>query len=83
MRPVTGDVSYGTSVPWIGHTTRTYSGSAQVITRNSVATYELGHVLGLGHNDWSGDLMHMYANKREDIGGENQTLLQALYSIDR
>nr|WP_240779390.1 M43 family zinc metalloprotease [Nonomuraea zeae] len=52
-------------------------------TRNHVVTHELGHVLGLEHNVWSGDVMHAQQNLREDIGGENPALLAQVYSIDR
>ncbi|NRQ40170.1 hypothetical protein HII36_51360 [Nonomuraea sp. NN258] len=52
-------------------------------TRNAMVTHELGHVLGLGHNQWSGDVMHQYVGTREDIGGENPALLAQIYSIDR
>jgi hypothetical protein len=52
-------------------------------TRNNVVTHELGHVLGLGHNQWSGDVMWWKANMREDIGGENAALLAQVYSVDR
>lgn len=52
-------------------------------TRNNVVTHELGHVLGLGHNDYSNDVMYYLANRREDIGGENPALLAQIYSIDR
>jgi hypothetical protein len=52
-------------------------------TRNNVVTHELGHVLGLGHNTWSGDVLYEIANTREDIGGENPVLLASIYSITR
>lgn len=52
-------------------------------TRNHVVTHELGHVLGLDHNLWSGDVMYASPNFREDIGGENPALLAQVYSIDR
>jgi hypothetical protein len=51
-------------------------------TRNNTATHELGHILGLGHNSFVGDVM-WGASMREDIGGENRTLLESLYSIGR
>lgn len=51
-------------------------------TRNNTATHELGHVLGLGPNSFVGDVM-WGASMREDIGGENRTLLESLYSIGR
>jgi hypothetical protein len=49
-------------------------------TRNNVATHEAGHMLGLGHNRWSGDVMYYIANKREDIGGENPVCLANIYN---
>ncbi|WP_394831550.1 matrixin family metalloprotease [Pendulispora rubella] len=52
-------------------------------TRNCVVTHELGHALGLGHNDWSGDVMYYVANRREDIGGENRALLESIHSVYR
>ncbi|MFC4115691.1 M43 family zinc metalloprotease [Nonomuraea zeae] len=52
-------------------------------TRNNVVTHELGHVLGLNHNQWNGDVMWWKANMREDIGGENPELLRQVYSVDR
>jgi Matrixin len=52
-------------------------------THNHVVTHELGHVLGLGHNTWSGDVMYPSGSSREDIGGENAVLLASLYSVYR
>lgn len=52
-------------------------------TRNNVATHEVGHALGMGHNVFSGDVMFAIANNREDIGGENPVLLAGLYAITR
>ncbi|WP_394842223.1 matrixin family metalloprotease [Pendulispora brunnea] len=52
-------------------------------TRNNVVTHELGHALGLGHNDWNGDVLYYIANMREDIGGENRALLESIHSVYR
>jgi hypothetical protein len=60
-----------------------YSPADRPFTRNNVATHEVGHALGMGHNVWSGDVMYYIANRREDIGGENPVFLQGLYSIAR
>ncbi len=52
-------------------------------TRNNVVTHELGHVLGLDHNSYSGDVLYYLANLREDIGGQNPAMLASIYSITR
>ena len=52
-------------------------------TRNNVVTHELGHILGLGHNGYSADVLYPYANNTEVIGGQNPLLLADLYSIVR
>jgi len=52
-------------------------------TRNNTTTHELGHVLGLGHNGFVGDVMWELPSMREDLGGENRTLLESVYSIVR
>ncbi|WP_157779097.1 hypothetical protein [Micromonospora sp. WMMA2032] len=57
--------------------------SPTTFTRNNVATHEVGHTLGLGHNVFSNDVLYYVANTREDIGGENPVLLAGLYSITR
>ncbi|MCG5444513.1 matrixin family metalloprotease [Micromonospora sp. NIE79] len=57
--------------------------SPTTFTRNNVATHEVGHTLGLGHNVFSNDVLYYVANKREDIGGENPALLSGLYSVAR
>ena len=51
--------------------------------RNSTTIHELGHVLGLGHNMWSGDVMYAIEPFRQDIGGENSALLASIYSVYR
>ncbi|MFC4586359.1 matrixin family metalloprotease [Sphaerisporangium corydalis] len=50
---------------------------------NSTVIHELGHVLGLGHNMWSGDVMYAYTPYRQDIGGENSAMLASIYSVYR
>jgi hypothetical protein len=52
-------------------------------SRLNIALHEIGHILGLGHNLWSGDCMYQHANSRNDIGGENYYLLNSVYSITR
>lgn len=60
-----------------------YNPAERGFTRNNVATHEVGHILGLGHNVYSGDVLYRIANRREDIGGENPVLLAGLYSVGR
>jgi Matrixin len=60
-----------------------YYNPGSSFTRNNVATHELGHILGLGHNTSSNDVLYYVANLREDVGGQNPVLLSGIYSVPR
>jgi hypothetical protein len=56
-----------------------YSG----ISHGNVATHELGHALGLGHNDRTANVMYRVTNSTITVGVENPALLAAIYSVPR